>query len=123
MADPVTKCAQFINVTKNRTLADQGRIANTFFSRLKGLLGTKVLPNGQGLLIRPCNSVHTFGMCYSIDVLFVSSDNHVLRIVPAMGPGKIAFSSGSAYVLELPPGTAQATNTDVNDQLQINMLH
>lgn len=114
--------AQFINVTQNSILADHGRIADSFFRRLKGLLGTTSLPGGQGLLIRPCNSVHTFGMRYSIDVLFVGKDNRIQKIVPAMPSGRIAVSSGSAYVIELPAGTVQTTNTKTGDQLQINML-
>lgn len=107
-----------INVSPNATLAETTRIAATFWRRLKGLLGTRELPAGEALLIAPCNSVHTFGMKYPIDVIFVSKDNRVLKTVGAMQPGKIAACYRSSYVVELPAGTLDRTGTVVGDVLK-----
>ena len=56
-------------------MATQGRAADTFFTRFKGLIGAPSLTKGEGLLILPCNSIHTHVMRFPIDVLYVSKDN------------------------------------------------
>jgi len=106
------------NSTRETIVADQVRIANTFWQRLRGLLGTRLLPLGQGLIIKPCNSVHTFGMGYPIDVLFVDGNHCIIKIVENMLPSKMSMSSGSQYVVELPAGTAHRTACCVGDILE-----
>lgn len=108
------------NITKDSTLANSAALANTFFGRLKGLLGTKSLPYGAGLIIKPCYSIHTFGMAYSIDVLFVDKNNCILKIVANLKPGKTAACKGSAYVVELPAGTVCKNNAAVGDKIIID---
>lgn len=110
---------QILNQTRETTLAVNARLADTFFSRLRGLLGTKSLPEGSALVIRPCNSVHMFGMRYSLDVLFVASDQHVLKMVAALAPGKVAVCPGAAYAVELPVGTLIRIGTAVGDELRL----
>lgn len=107
-----------INVSPNAMLAETTSVASTFWRRLKGLLGTRELPAGEALLIVPCNSVHTFGMKYPIDVIFVGKDNRVLKTVGAMQPGKIAACFGASYVVELPAGTLDRTGTCIGDILE-----
>ena len=106
------------NSSRETIVADQVKLANTFWQRLKGLLGTRLLPLGQGLIIKPCNSVHTFGMGYPIDVLFVDGNHCIIKIVENMLPSKMSMSSGSQYVVELPAGTAQRTACCVGDRLE-----
>lgn len=107
-----------INVSPNTTLAETTLVASTFWRRLKGLLGTHELPAGAALMIVPCNSVHTFGMKYPIDVIFVGKDNRVLKTVGAMQPGKVAACYRSSYVVELPAGTLDKTGTGAGDILK-----
>lgn len=105
--------------TGDVVLAQAVRVADNFFTRLKGLLGTKNLPKGQALLIRPCNSVHTFGMHYSIDVLFVSKEGQILKIVADMPSGKVAWCRGSAFVIELAAGAVSENKVQTGNYLQI----
>jgi len=105
------------NTTRQVQLAGQLLLATTFFRRLKGLLGTDSLPAGAALLIAPCSGVHTLGMRYSIDVLFMSKAGTVLKIVADLPPARMAGGSGSAYVLELPAGTAALSRTTVGDTI------
>jgi uncharacterized protein len=105
------------NATRNTLLAEKVRQATTFIRRLKGLLGTPCLPIGEVLLIAPCNSVHTLGMRYSIDVLFMADDGTVLKIAANLPPGRVAAARSSSYVLELPAGLAAQTGTVVGDRL------
>jgi len=106
------------NSTKGTVVADHVRQATTFWQRLKGLLGTRLLPLGQGLIIKPCSSIHTFGMAYPIDVLFVDSAHCIIKIVDNMLPSKMSMASGSHYVVELPAGTAQRTACSVGDTVE-----
>jgi uncharacterized membrane protein (UPF0127 family) len=108
------------NKTRNVTLVSQGRVANNFFTRLRGLVGVKELAAGDGLLIQPCNQIHCMFMSIPIDVLYLGSDDRVLALDAAMRPWAIGrLIRGGKMVLELPAGTIAATGTVVGDQLQI----
>lgn len=107
------------NTTKGTVVADHTKTADNFWRRLKGLLGTSSLLTGHGLIIKPCSSVHTFGMKYPIDVLFVDGNHQIIKIVENMLPGKVSMASGSKYVVELPTGTAHQAACSVGDILEI----
>ncbi len=81
------------------------RVADTRLTRLRGLLGRPPLPGGEGLALVPCASVHTCFMSAPIDVVFLTRDGEVLRVVPALRPWRAASCRGAHAVLELPPGT------------------
>ncbi|WP_425059629.1 hypothetical protein SCACP_02210 [Sporomusa carbonis] len=110
---------EVINQTRQTSLGGNINLADNFFTRLVGLLTTKKLPSGAGLIIKPCSGVHTLGMRYCIDVLFVNKDHEVVKVIAAMKPGRVAVVSGSAYVIELPAGTAAATCTKPGDRLAL----
>lgn len=111
---------KIINTTKSTGVAGTVRIADSFLLRLKGLLGTKSLPNGEALIIKPCYSVHTIGMAYAIDVLFVDGQNRILKVVSHLQPWRAASCRGSVYVIELPAGTADITGTGCGDLLSFS---
>lgn len=101
-----------INRNNNNIIVEQGELANTFFNRLKGLLGRKTIYPGEGLLIYPCDMVHSIGMRMEIDVLFVSKDNRIVHIIERMIPNRISKQiENSCYVLELPSGYVARTGT------------
>ncbi|MBP2645465.1 MAG: hypothetical protein H6Q75_905 [Firmicutes bacterium] len=107
------------NSSKDCLLAKEARVADTFFSRLKGLLGTDKLEETAALMIYPCSSVHTFGMRYVIDVAFVDIDHRVVKLVPHLPPGRMAMCGRSRYVVELAAGTLARTGTSIGDRLDI----
>ena len=106
-----------INQDNNKVIAKHVRTAQSFFFRLCGLLGTACLPAQQGLLIRPCNSVHTIGMRYAIDVLFLSNELEVVKAVENLPPFRISACLASAMVLELPAGTIGRTEIKAGGRL------
>jgi hypothetical protein len=111
---------RIINITKNTILADNVTLARTALTRLKGLLFEKELKKGEALIIRPCNSIHTFFMRFKIDVLFVDSKNRIIKIYKEIRPFRLTpVYFKSAFSIELPSGTAAATNTSESDQLSI----
>lgn len=92
---------KIINKTKNITLLDKVIMADTFFSRLKGLMGKKSLDKGEGIIIKPCSSIHSFGMKMAIDVAFIDKDNQVIHILSNFKPRKMSpIIKGSKYVIE-----------------------
>lgn len=100
-------------------LADKARIAANFFSRLQGLLGTTSLPQGEGLLIKPCSAIHMVGMKYAIDALFMDKEMRVVAVVHSIAPGCFSKSYFRARCcLELPAGTLIQTGTCEGDQIR-----
>lgn len=82
------------------------RLADGFFSRLRGLLFAPALQPGQSLLIRPCAAVHTAFMTYPIDVVFLDRAGKIRRIVPRLKPWRAAAFPGAYQTLELAAGEA-----------------
>ena len=108
------------NMRTNRELSDNVDIADTFYKRMKGLLGKSELRAGESLLIKPCMSVHTFFMRFSIDVIFLNKRNQVVAAVKDLRPYRLSrFFIKAVSVLELPAGTIEATSTAVGDEIEI----
>lgn len=83
------------------------RPALRWWSRAIGLLATPALEDTCGLWIAPCHSVHTLGMRYPIDVVFLRRDGRVVRIVPRLKPWRAAACRGAHATLELRAGLAE----------------
>lgn len=93
-------------------------VASGFWSRLKGLLGRSDLAEDRGILIYPCNRVHTIGMKFSIDVIFLSKTGEILKIVSDLQPCKQAGSKGGYFVIELASGVAEQRNLKKGETLR-----
>jgi uncharacterized protein len=111
---------KIINATKGAVLADEAVIAGTFFKRIRGLLANKEFKSGQAMVIKPCNSIHTFFMRFPIDVLFVDKNNKIIDAVSRLIPFRISkMYFNAAYVVELPVGSINTTSTSAGDSLKI----
>lgn len=109
-----------INLSNNQILASKMGQAYTFLRRLKGLMFTKDLPTDCALHIRPCRSVHTFFMNYSIDVLYLNANYKIVAIDEQLCPGKVGKMYAEAVsVIELPAGTARRTDTQIGHVVQL----
>jgi uncharacterized membrane protein (UPF0127 family) len=119
---PSKPALRILNQTRDRLLADQGELADSFWSRGRGLMGRSTLPKGYALVIYPEWSIHTFFMRLAIDVLFVGRDHTVVGLCEAMPPNRpfagVAPWRGR-YVIEMPAGVIGASGTAVGDQLAI----
>jgi hypothetical protein len=100
-------------------LAEFASIADTSAKRRRGLLKHTGLGPGDGLWIVPCEAVHTFGMKFAIDLVFLSKRRKVRKIRHAVPRRRIAVDLLAHSVLELPAGTIAATRTAVGDQLEL----
>ncbi|MCC6293976.1 MAG: DUF192 domain-containing protein [Bryobacterales bacterium] len=110
------------NLTKQTMVADRALLANTSETRRRGLLRHERLDDGEGLLITPCEGVHTFGMKFPIDVLYLTKQRVVLKIRAEMPRRRISFCLRAHSVLELPAGMAARTRTEAGDQLSVDRV-
>lgn len=96
-------------------------MADSPFKRMKGLLGKKGLKPGEALIIKPCNSIHTFFMRFPIDVLFVSKDNRVIKAISGIKPFRLTYIYYHAdFAVELTAGIISSTATCTGDHLSID---
>ena len=100
-------------------ICERCTLADHSLSRLRGLLGRTGLDSGEGLLLRPASSVHTFFMRFSIDVVFLDRALVVLSIADSVDPWRAASRKGAKAVLELPAGESSRRGLAVGDQLTL----
>lgn len=95
-------------------------VANTFWTRLRGLLGAPPLQPGEGLLLEPCQAVHMYGMKQALDVAFLGGQGEVVAVYHDLQPGRRSkYHRKAQQALELPVGTLRDTGTRVGDRLNI----
>jgi uncharacterized membrane protein (UPF0127 family) len=92
-------------------------VADTIFTRMRGLLGRRELPRGEGMLIRPAPSVMTFFMAFPIDVVFLSRDGEVLKVCEEVRPWRAAAARRAHSTLELPAGEARLRGIEPGQRL------
>ena len=110
------------NLTRSSVLATEAGIADTSAARCVGLLQHTSLPPGHGLWIVPSEGIHTFGMKFAIDVIFLGRKKKVLKVRHRMGPRRLSLCLWAHSVLELPGGTLEATGTERGDQLEFEQI-
>lgn len=121
---PLTPRAQAFNQTRQISLATHLAIADTHWSRLRGLLGISAgdFGNGYGLWIRPCRGVHTLAMTFPIDVVYLDRAGMVVHLEPNLKPWRFSpIRMQAASVLELPSRTIAGTETAVGDHIEIKL--
>lgn len=106
------------NPSRNVLLATAADVARTHAEKVMGLLNRVALVPGEGLLIPDASSIHTKGMSFPIDVLFLDSTGQVLDVLAGLSPGGHAERDNATAVLELPAGLIAATGTQTGDMLQ-----
>ena len=112
------KTVRVTNMTRGRRVAVQAAVADSWWSRLRGLIGRPEIKDGEGLLLSPCKAVHMYGVTYPIDVAFVDEHGVVVALYRELMPGARSRWHGRARcAVELPAGTLAATGTEVGDVL------
>jgi len=112
-----------LNRTRQTYLATSLDVADSHWTRLRGLIGTTPaqFATGRGLWIIPCRGVHTLGMSFPIDVVYLSPDQTVVHLENSLQPWRFApIRTQASSVLELPSSTVHATGTSIGDQLEIS---
>jgi uncharacterized membrane protein (UPF0127 family) len=104
------------------TICESCVVADRMLPRMKGLLGRRELASGEGMLIRPTSSIHTFFMRFPIDAVFLSRDGEVLKVAKNVGAWRARFCRGAHSVLELPAGEAERRDIASGAQLETRKL-
>jgi uncharacterized membrane protein (UPF0127 family) len=99
------------------TICERCVVADRMLPRMKGLLGRRTLAPGEGLLIRPAPSIHTFFMRFPIDVVFLGADGRVLKVAHNVKPWRARSCRGARAVLELAASDAKARGISAGDRL------
>lgn len=101
-----------------RVLVDDAMRTTSALERMRGLLARPPLSSGQGLLIQPCNAVHTVGMGYPIDVVFLDRGLAVMKVVAGLRPWRMAACRGASSTLELAAGDAKRLALRIAQRLE-----
>lgn len=121
LANPGKNRIAFENLTRGGFVGTDIEVADTFRTRLVGLLGRRGLAPGEGLLLRPSSGVHTFAMRFPIDVVGLDSRQRIVALQSNLHPWRISKVSWRIRaVLELPPGTIDRCGLRLGDQLCAN---
>lgn len=111
------KSGTVINERTGAAIADSVRLADGFFTRLLGLFGTGE-PHG-GVWLTPCGGIHTIGMRFPVDVIFLDRKGMVRKIHVAVPPFRVRRAvRGTHSVLELPAGYTRRVQLRVGDRLR-----
>lgn len=110
------------NQSRSTDIVAHGRMADNSWTRLRGLIGVRDLPAGDGLVIDPCRGVHCMFMSIPIDVVYVDKQHKVVALDRAMKPWKIGkIYRNSQYVIEAAVGTIDRSKTQIGDQLELKV--
>ena len=108
-----------VNKRTGQVIASQPTAAVDSASRRTGLLKHESMPEGFALIIAPCNAVHTFGMRFAIDLLFVARNGTVLKVCHAVPRRRIAVSWRAFATIELAAGTLTLSPAEAGDSVDL----
>jgi uncharacterized membrane protein (UPF0127 family) len=111
---------QVSNLTRQTVLATGIKLANSAARRRNGLLGRHRLHPDEGLWILPCEAVHTFGMQFSIDLVYLDRKNRIKKLRSEVPPWRLSACFSAHSVLELSPGTIRKTQSKRGDELELS---
>lgn len=112
------KTLRVSNRSRGTLLGSHVRLADRLWSRVRGYLARPEPEEGEGILLVPCNAVHTFGVPFPLDILFLGADGTVLDTEEELRPWRWTRRvSRARYVLEVPSGTIRASETERGDEL------
>jgi uncharacterized membrane protein (UPF0127 family) len=109
-----------LNLTRHTQLAASVEVAASGATRAKGLLGRKGLAPGTGMWIVPCEAVHTFGMQFAIDLVYLDRKHRVRKVRSNVGPWRLSGCLTAHSVIELAAGAARQALTERGDLLEFS---
>jgi len=124
MSPSVSQCnfAQLVERDTGHVIVERLEFATTFSQRFWGWQFRAPPPAGEGLLIRPCNSIHTCWMRFPVDVIFVDRDGEVLAVKRNVLPWRATFPVwGATIAVEVPAGAASVLPGTSVDIVQIGL--
>lgn len=108
-----------VNLTRGNVVCEHGVIADSALRRMRGLLGRRSLPAGEGLLLQAAAKVHTAYMRFPIDVVFLDSHQQVVKVARCLQPWRTASARRARSALELAAGEISARGIRIGDTLGV----
>jgi uncharacterized membrane protein (UPF0127 family) len=106
-----------LRLDNGRVVCERCVLADTALTRMRGLLGRRELPSGEGLLLRPASSIHMAFMRFPIDAVFLDGHGRVVKVARELKPWRMAAARGAKAVVELPSGEASRRGIEVGQRL------
>ena len=114
---------RIVNLRTGTVIADKARRADSFLSRLIGLIGRRGLESDEALVIPKCSMVHCWFMRFPIDVVFCSPENLIVAIEKAIRPWSASrYYSSATYVIEIGAGRSDNLGLRMGDVIEINSI-
>ena len=111
---------QLINKSKKTIITENLIVADGFWSRMRGLMWKRDMPEDEGLLLVPCNSVHSMFMRFPIDVLFLDKEFNIVKILDYLKPWRCSpYVRGAFQAVELKAGEAKKKDIEIGDNLSL----
>lgn len=108
------------NATRGTPLAEEVKLADTWWTRLRGMMARPEPAEHEGLLLEPCRAVHMYWMNYPLDVVFLDPEGRVVAVYHELAPSRRSKRHGEANrALELRAGRLAETQTEVGDQIEL----
>lgn len=104
---------------RGAVVCERCEVADSALARLRGLLGRRELPRGEGMLLRPSGSIHTCFMRFPIDAVFLDAELRVLRVRSDLRPWRASGARGARAVLELAAGEAARRGIAPGERLRL----
>jgi uncharacterized membrane protein (UPF0127 family) len=92
-------------------------LADTALARMRGLLGRRELPAGEGILLKPASSIHMAFMRFPIDAVFLDAEFRIVKVAAGLRPWRAAASRKANAVLEIAAGEAERRGLTAGDRL------
>lgn len=105
-------------------LVERVIVANTAMKRLRGLLGRRALSPDEALWLRPCNGIHTLGMLFAIDAIFLDRELRIVRLIENLKPFRLTRPTLKAHsVLEMAAHSIARLHLQPGDQLRVERVN
>ena len=111
-----------LKTVEGEVVCERCLVADSPWPRMRGLLGRRGLDSGEGLLLKPAGSVHTFFMRFPIDVVFLSREGDVLKVARALPAWRLAGARRAKAALELGADEAERRGISVGTRLDLTVL-
>jgi uncharacterized protein len=111
-----------LKTVEGQVVCERCFVADSHWPRMRGLLGRRGLESGEGLLLKPAGSVHTFFMRFPIDVVFLSREGDVLKVARALPAWRLAGARRAKAALELGADEAERRGISVGTRLDLTVL-
>jgi uncharacterized protein len=105
-----------------KIVCDVCYLADKPHTRLRGVIGWRCLPRGEGVLMRPAFSIHTWFVRFPLDAVFLDRDMTVVAIARELKPWRMATKRRARAVLELPAGECERLGVKLGDRLAWGLI-